>query len=190
MTGPSGLRRRALALLVLAVLAAPAAPAAPGATAPAGAQPAESARGRLQLGLQAGMVIDPAPWGIEQVHAAAGALLGWRDGSGSRALSLRPTLLYNSGGALLRLPVVLRVGLGGGSRAGPCRYGLILGAGAGTWTGDAPRLHALLGAGGELCVGPLWLSAGVTAVLMESSVDLLGDLLLSCVWEPPGRSPL
>jgi hypothetical protein len=177
----------ALALLALALCAAAVAPPAAAQDA-GGPPPGPTARLGLsaRLGLTAGFVIDPAPFGIEQVHGAAGLLLGLE---GRSAISFRPMLLFNHRDVLLRLPLVLRLPLRTG-RA--CSVGLTASAGACTWTGDSPRLHPLLSAGGELSAGAVGVAAALSAVLGEHGSDLLGDVFLSCSWPlpRPPRQPL
>jgi len=168
---------RACAGLVLFALALPAA-ALPAAGLPARAEGIRPAPTGFSAGPLGGIVVDPAPYGIEQAHGAAGLVLQY---GGRCALSFRPTVLFNASELLLRLPLQLRLPLGSGAERA-CSFGLIGSAGACTWTGEPAHLQPLLSAGLEVDVGALGLTAAASAVIAETGVDFLGDLLLAYLW--------
>ena len=122
----------------------------------------------------------------EQVHAALAVDLAYRK---EIMLSLRPTLLANTDGLLVRLPLVLKIPLYRKSAALRGReIPLVLwgagAAGAGTWNwGTQAGLLPFLSAGMELSVGALSLCAFVTTILQTESVDLLTELYLGYLWD-------
>jgi len=149
--------------------------------------------GAFRLGLLGGVVVDPAPSGIENKYGAVGLVLSYQDRCG---ISFRPALLFNAHDLLLRFPLVLSVPLrnpsaaGGGARSG---IFAALTAGVGVCTeeiGESSQLWPLLSAGGEVSLRPFLLSVAVSAVIRAGTpdvVDLLGDLLL--IYLPELRAP-
>jgi hypothetical protein len=138
-----------------------------------------------KLGVMAGAVVDPYPFGIEQVYVAAAVVLAYQK---RLAVSLRPTILFNSRSVYFRVPVLLEIPLFGNRRCVSGNESSLkisaVGAGVGTWEGrTAPELKPLLSGGVELALCSLLVSGSVTAVIREPGLDLMADLFLGYLWD-------
>jgi hypothetical protein len=143
--------------------------------------------GNHRRSLLVGMVIDPAVFGVEQVHGVAAIVFSYRIHLGNQnllAIFLRPTILYNSRSIYFRLPLYLElllirrkqeVRLKNRSAA----LALLAGAGLGTWDSEPNReVKPLFPGGAELSVYPFSVSGLARFVMEQGNVDSLVDLFL------------
>jgi hypothetical protein len=152
----------------------------------------ESATGIHRCGLMVGTVVDPATFGVEQMHGAAAVVFAYQKRLANRdlpAISLRPTILFNSRSFYFRVPVFLELPMAlrygkAEKKADTARFALLGSAGLGTWDGEPiSGVKPLFSGGAELALYPLSLCALATFVVEQENIDSLVDIFLSYYWE-------